>query len=141
MNDKIELNAEVLIDIPFHDVDLMKVVWHGHYAKYMEVARGALLDKIDYNYPQMEDSGYVWPVIDMRVRYAHPLRFMQKVKVTATLLEWENRLKIAYLFEDSESGQRLTKASTVQVAVNMKDNEMLYTSPNILFEKLGLLNE
>jgi len=141
MNDKVELNAEVFIDIPFHDVDLMRVAWHGHYAKYMEIARGALLDKIDYNYPQMEESGYGWPVIDMRVRYAHPLRFMQKVKVTATLVEWENRLKISYLFEDSETGKRLTKAYTVQVAVDMKNHEMLYVSPNILFRKLGLLDE
>ncbi len=31
--------AEVTFDIPFHDVDLMGIVWHGHYAKYLEVAR------------------------------------------------------------------------------------------------------
>lgn len=141
MNDKTEFNAEVVIEIPFHDVDVMRVAWHGHYAKYMEIARGVLLDKIDYNYPQMDESGYMWPVIDMRIRYAHPLRFMQKIKVKATLVEWENRLKIAYLFEDSESGQRLTKAYTVQVAVDMKDNEMLYASPSILFQKLGLQGE
>jgi acyl-CoA thioester hydrolase len=48
-------------EIPFHDVDMM--VWHGHYAKYFEIAR-RLLEQIDYNYPQTRDSGYAWPVID-----------------------------------------------------------------------------
>jgi len=130
--------AEAIIEVPFHDVDMMGVAWHGHYAKYMEVARCALLDKIDYNYLQMEDSGYAWPVIDMRIRYAHPLRFQQKVRVKATVVEWENRLKINYQVEDVESGKRLTKAYTVQVAVAMPSGEMQYESPAILLQKLGV---
>ena len=132
------IEAEVVIEIPFHDVDVMRVAWHGHYAKYMEIARCELLEKIDYNCPQMEDSGYAWPVIDMRVRYAQPLRFQQKVRVTASLVEWENRLKVNYLIADAESGQRLTKAYTVQGAVDVASGEMLYASPEILFRKLGI---
>ena len=130
--------AEVVIEIPFHDVDIVGVVWHGHYLKYLEIARCALLEKIDYNYPQMEASGYAWPVIDVRIRYPHPLYFQQKVLVKARLEEWENRLKIKYLIEDLETGQRLTKASTVQVAIDIETREMLYVSPVILFQKLGI---
>ncbi len=51
------IKAEVVIEIPFHDVDVMSVAWHGHYVKYLEIARCMLLDKIDYNYPQMRESG------------------------------------------------------------------------------------
>ena len=130
--------AEIIIEIPFHDVDVMRVAWHGHYVKYMEIARCALLDKIDYNYPQMEASGYAWPIIDVRIRYAHPLRFQQKVRVKAQLEEWENRLKIKYQIEDVASGKRLTKGYTVQVAVEMSSGEMQFASPKILFQKLGL---
>lgn len=130
--------TEVIIEIPFHDVDVMKVAWHGHYVKYFEIARCALLDVIDYNYPQMEASGYGWPVIDLRVRYAQPLRFQQKIRVIATLAEWENRLKVDYLIEDAQTGQRLTKGYTVQVAVDMQNGEMQFVSPEILFDKLGL---
>ncbi len=127
-----------IIEVPFHDVDVMRVAWHGHYVKYLEIARCALLDKIDYNYPQMEESGFAWPVIDLRIRYAHPLRFQQKVVVNANVVEWENRLKINYIISDLETGQRLTKGYTVQVAVDMKGGEMLFESPEILYRKLGL---
>ncbi len=132
------IEAQVVIKVPFHDVDVMHVVWHGHYIKYLEISRCALLDKIDYNYPQMKKSGYAWPVIDVRVRYAQPLRFQQKVRVTAKVVEWENRLKIEYLIEDIESGQRLTKAYTVQVAVDMNNEEMMFVSPDVLLQKLGI---
>jgi acyl-CoA thioester hydrolase len=130
--------AEVEIEIPFHDVDVMRVAWHGHYAKYLEIARCALLETFDYNCPQMEESGYAWPIIDMRIRYAYPLRFQQRVKVKAVLTEWEDRLKINYLISDAETGKRLTRAYTVQVAVDASSQEMLYTSPDILLQKLGV---
>lgn len=63
------LHCDTEILVPFFDVDTMHVVWHGHYVKYLEVARCALLDKIGHNYTHMLDSGYAWPVIDMQLRY------------------------------------------------------------------------
>ncbi len=131
-------SAHIVTEIPFHDVDPARVAWHGHYAKYFELARCALLDKIDYNYPQMCESGYFWPVIDLHIRYANAARFQQKIRVTASLREWEHRLKIDYRVQDEETGQRLTKGHTIQVAVNMADNEMQLASPPVLARKLGL---
>jgi len=131
-------SVEVAIDIPFHDVDSANVAWHGHYAKYLEVARCALLDKIGYNYVQMSESGYFWPVIDMRLRYIGPAVFQQKIRVTATLVEWENRLRIDYLISDVETGKRLTKGVTIQVAVKRDSGEMQLASPPVLLEKLGI---
>jgi acyl-CoA thioester hydrolase len=130
--------TEVEIEVPFHDIDVMGVVWHGHYVKYLEIARCALLDEIDYNYPQMKASGFAWPVIEVRIRYPQPLYFQQKVRVKARIDEWENRLKISYLIEDMNTGQRLTKAYTVQVALDLESGEMLFASPDILLHKLGI---
>lgn len=132
------IKASVEIEVPFHDVDIMGVAWHGHYIKYMEIARCALLETVDYNYPEMEESGYIWPVIDVRIRYAQPLRFKQVVCIKAELVEWEHRLKVNYVITDKISGQRLTKAYTVQVAVDRKSGEMLYASPSIFLRKLGI---
>jgi acyl-CoA thioester hydrolase len=129
---------EVPLTIPFHDVDMIGVVWHGHYAKYFEIARCALLERLGYGYDAMRASGYMWPVIDMRVRYIRPMRFGQRILVKATLREWENRLLIDYLVTDAETGQRLTKGSTTQVAVDIASGEMCYVSPPVVFERLGV---
>ena len=130
--------AEVVIEIPFHDVDLLEVAWHGHYAKYFEIARGALLDRIDYNYPQMRDSGYAWPVIDYQVRFIRAARFKQRVKVRAQLVEYEIRMKINYLITDAKTSERMTKAHTVQAALDMRTNELQLASPPVLLQKLGI---
>jgi acyl-CoA thioester hydrolase len=129
---------EVPITIPFHDIDMLGIAWHGHYAKYFEVARCALLEQLGYGYDAMRESGFMWPVIDMRLRYIKPLRFGQRILVKATLREWENRMLIDYLLTDAESGQRLTKGSTSQVAVDVTNGEMQFVSPPVLFERLGV---
>ncbi|PTT48804.1 4-hydroxybenzoyl-CoA thioesterase [Aeromonas sp. HMWF016] len=138
MSEPWQLSAEVDVTVPFHDVDMMAVAWHGHYLRYIELARCALLDRIDYNYPQMEASGYLWPVIDVRMKYIAPLRFGQTVRVRATLVEYQHRLKIDYLLYDPQSGKRTSKGYTVQVAVSKQSGEMCFASPQVLLDKLGV---
>ena len=128
--------AESETQVQFFDLDPMEVVWHGHYVKYLEVARGALLDRIDYNYPKMRASGYLWPIIDLQLRYVASARFGAWLKLRAEIVEWENRLKIDYLIHDARTGKRLTRASTTQVAVEIATGEMCFASPPVLFEKL-----
>jgi acyl-CoA thioester hydrolase len=130
--------AETELQVQFFDLDPMQIVWHGNYVKYLEIVRCALLDKIDYNYEQMKASGYAWPVVDMRLRYVASASFGQKLTLRAEIVEWENRLVINYLISDASSGQRLTRASTTQVAVDIHKGEMCFASPPILFEKLGV---
>jgi len=130
--------AETEVSVQFSDLDPMEIVWHGHYVKYLEIVRGVLLDTIDYNYPQMKASGYLWPVIDVHIRYAHSATLGQRLKLRAEIVEWENRLKISYLITDAVTGDRLTRASTTQVAVEISSQEMCFVSPPVLFEKLGL---
>ena len=130
--------AEVELQVQFFDLDPMQIVWHGNYVKYLEVARCALLDKIGYNYEQMKESGYMWPIIEMNLRYAGPASFGQRLLLRAEIVEWENRLRIDYLVSDAASGKRLNRATTTQVAVDLNNGEMCFVSPPILFQKLGV---
>jgi acyl-CoA thioester hydrolase len=130
--------AEVEMQVQFFDLDPMEIVWHGNYVKYLEVARCALLDKIDYNYAQMKASGYMWPIIEMNLRYPGSATFGQRLLLRAEIVEWENRLRIDYLISDMASGRRLNRASTTQVAVDIHSGEMCFVSPPILFQKLGV---
>ena len=50
MKTKALLSATTELEVQFFDVDSMRVVWHGNYVKYLEVARCELLKLFDYNY-------------------------------------------------------------------------------------------
>lgn len=128
--------AEVELTVPFHDVDMMGVVWHGNYFRYFEIAREALLNQFDYGYRQMKASGYVWPVVDTRVKYRDVLTFEQRFRVRAKLEEYENRLRISYQIFDAVSGKHTTTGYTVQVAVEERSREMCFVSPAVLLERM-----
>ncbi len=133
-----DLGIEIELAPAFHDLDPMNIVWHGHYVKYIELARCALLRKFDYDYPEMLASGYVWPIVDMRLKYVRPAAYAQRLRVRAEIVEWENRLRMDYEIRDAANGERLTKAHTIQVAVDATTREMQFLCPPVLWQRLGL---
>jgi acyl-CoA thioester hydrolase len=94
------------------------------------------LESFHYGYQAMAESGYAWPVVDMRIKYIKSIRFGQKIRVRCSLQEWEYRLKLDYLITDIETDARLTKGYTVQVALDMKTELMCFESPPILSQLL-----
>lgn len=130
------LSAHALVDVPFQDCDPMQVVWHGNYARYLEEGRRALLRQIDYDYLQMQESGFVWPIVDMRLKYVDSAVFSQVIRIDAYLKEYESRLKIDYVISDADSGKVLTKAYTIQVAIDLASKEMQFATPSVFRERL-----
>ena len=121
----------------FYDLDPMNIVWHGNYPKYLELGRVAVMKKIGYNYEEMIESGYAWPFIEMRMRYARPMKLDHPVKITAGIVEWENALRITYSIVEIATGERVMRASSSQVAVTIGTTDMLWVAPPILREKLA----
>lgn len=130
------IEETVEIDVAFYDVDSCDVVWHGHYVKYLEIARCKLLDRIGYNYRDMRESGYFFPIVELHIKYVKPLLFQQKISVTASLKEWEYRLRINYLIKDALTQVKLTKATTIQAAVDMSSRELMLECPAVLVQKV-----
>ncbi len=128
---------ETLLTVPFHDADMMGVTWHGHYIRYMEIARCELLERIGYTYLDMYDSGYAWPVVDLKIRYSKGCTFGDRLRILITVDEVEFRFKLSYRIENADTGELLTKASTTQVAVDTKTGEMSYPSPKILADRIA----
>jgi acyl-CoA thioester hydrolase len=133
-----DLSHEIELSPAFHDLDPMDIVWHGNYVKYLEIARCALLQRFGYDVPQMRESGYAWPIVDMRLKYVRSIEYGQRVKVRAQIVEWENRLRIEYLISDALTGRKINTAWTIQVAVDMRTREMCFVCPPVLWAKLGV---
>jgi acyl-CoA thioester hydrolase len=133
------ISAEITVTAQFGDLDPMQVVWHGTYVRYLEQARSALMDRIGYNYLEMNASGYVWPIIDLRLRYIRPIRLLQQVAVSATVAEYESRLRIDYRCRDAVSREVLTKATSVQVALAAGTHELCLECPPALVDRIKAL--
>ncbi len=123
------LKIETSFLVGFNDCDPMKVVWHVNYGNYFERARTVLLDTINYNYTRMEDEGYLFPVVDMKIRYLRSLRYHDTARCVAYLTEYENCLQVFYEIYNGETGELCTKGETTQMCVKMDTMESQMVCP------------
>lgn len=133
------ISHETKIRVEFYDVDSMNVVYHGNYIKFLEVARCNLLDKIGYGYNDMVATNFMFPVATLNVKYVRSLTFAEEAIVKATLVEWENRIRIKYEIRSCKTGQVVTKAETTQMAVKMPEGETLFVCPKVFTDKVEAL--
>jgi acyl-CoA thioester hydrolase len=131
--------AEAETTIHFHYCDPMRVVWHGNYINFFEIGRRALLEKIGYDYDEMEESGYAFPVVEIHAKYPGSLKFKDKAIIKAILIEYENCLKIQYEIRNAKTGAVTTKGMSTQMAFDIKANDSCFACPQILIDKVEAL--
>jgi len=130
------ISASIDVTVAFHDIDVVGVMWHGHYLKYLESARWALMDRLDFGFDTMVASGYAWPIVEMHVKYLQPARLGDRLSVRASLVEWQSRFTVNYLIARADNHERLARAKSVQVAVDAKTNALQFVTPQPLLERV-----
>ena len=128
------VDAETTIE--FFDLDPMRVVWHGNYLNYFEIGRRLLLEKIGYNYNDMEKSGFTFPVVEITAKYLSPLRFMDRARIRAILIEYENCLRIKYEIRNIDTGVLVTRGLSTQMAYDIKAGESCFVCPEAFVKKV-----
>ena len=124
------VSIDIKLKVPFHDIDLMQVVWHGNYLKYFEAARVELFRKYGVDLVRwMEDEKIVFPVIRSTIKHIRPLRLHDEFICTAILRE--ARVKIVMDFEIKliSDDKLCAKGWSEQVALRIPEMEMSFTIP------------
>lgn len=108
----------------------MNIVWHGNYVKYMEEVRCDFFDKLNYNYTDMYNDGVMYPIAKMEMKFIKSANFGEELIVKCFLKEIEPAIVIKY--EIYSGSEKIFKASTMQIGVNVKTGETLYEAPEKL---------
>ncbi|AII15488.1 acyl-CoA thioesterase [Campylobacter iguaniorum] len=119
--------------VEFYDVDSMNVVWHGNYVKFIEQARCAFLSELGYDYEDMKNDGYAYPVAKMDFKFIAPLFFKDEIEIKVKLIEVESFLKFKYEIYN-QNGQKVCVATTSQACVKMSNLQTQFSAPNKLKE-------
>ncbi len=126
---------EVELEVPFHDVDMLRLVWHGHYYKYFEIGRTHLLRKKGLSADQIVQTGFMFVVIETKCRYPAPLRFGDRFVVGAKIADVDYRVKIDYEIWNASENKRSAYGHTVLATIN-QSGELLLRTPDVLLERL-----
>jgi acyl-CoA thioester hydrolase len=132
------VSTSVTLKVPYYDVDLMQIVWHGNYLKYFEVARQALFKKYGVDMRcYTEDTRYVFPVVRSMIKHIWPLRFDDEFICTAVLKEARVKIVLDFEIKLISNGKVCAKGWTEQVAVLLPEMEMVFQIPEEIQKALS----
>ncbi len=128
--------VSVELEVPFHDVDAMRIVWHGHYLKYLEVARTHLMRSRDLDVSEIMNLGYRMVVIESRVRHTFPLHYGDRFRASAWIADCDNRIRVQYVLWNLTHDRRAARGHT-DLATTRQDGSLLLETPEAIRARLG----
>jgi len=122
------------IRVRYSETDQMGFVYYGHYFTYYEVARVESLRALGYSYRQLEEAGYLLPVLENHIQYVQPAKYDELLTVKVIIPKPPSvRLFFDYEIFNS-NGELINKAETVLVFLNKESNKP--TRPPLFFQEL-----
>lgn len=116
----------IVIPVRFAECDPYAVVWHGHYALYLEQVRESLTARFGFTAAKALTMGYRVPITRMEIRYRLPARPDTTIRATARLRPPEvARFVLDYEIRSEPEGELLASAETEQVVLNSRGELML----------------
>ncbi len=117
--------------VRFEECDPLGMMWHGRYVSYLEDARRAFGDKYGLGYHAFYANRVAAPIVRLHIDYHSPLRFDDKVEVSA-ILHWSAALRLNFEYEiRRDSGTLAASGYSVQLFTDMKGN-LLFIPPNFI---------
>ncbi len=74
-----------LVRVRYAEADQMKYAHHSNYIIWFELARIELMRSVGISYADLEQKGYLLPVLEVHVTYLRPARFDDRLKILARL--------------------------------------------------------
>jgi acyl-CoA thioester hydrolase len=133
-----DMNYEVKLRVPFHDLDPLQIVWHGNYLKYFDVARFGLFNQAGIDlYQYFLKRQIIFPVTRSAVKHIIPLRFDDEFICRATVIEAVYKIVISFEIRLSEDGRICTRGKSEQLCVTWPGLEMQFEIPSDVTRALG----
>lgn len=120
--------SKTQIRIHYGLTDQMGVVYHGHYAQFYEIGRTEALRSLGFTYKEIEATGIIMVVTEIRSRFLRPALYDDLITVVTTIKEMPVHHKIIFHCEIFNEKEKLLNVGEVTLycldAKTMKRCEM-----------------
>lgn len=116
------ITAETKIRVRYAETDKMGYVYYGNYAAFYEVGRTELMRKWGFSYKDMEEKGFIMPVLEMKCRYIKPAFYDDVLRVKTYINELpESRITFYYEIYNDATDILLNKGETTLVFLSAEN--------------------
>jgi acyl-CoA thioester hydrolase len=130
------------INVRFHEVDSLRIVWHGHYLKYFEDGREAFGRKYGIGYMDVFNVGLMTPLVKISCEYKRPVKYEDSVMLETRFIN-TGAAKVIFEFSlyNEDTKEIYAIGESTQIFLNEK-GELMLTPPEFFMDwkkKWGLL--
>lgn len=127
------LSQTAEIKVRFNEVDSLRIVWHGHYVKYLEEAREVFGKTYSIGYLDVEKAGFATPIVKVDIDYKRQLRYGDTAIVEATYVDSEAaKLIFDYRIRRKSNNEIIATARTIQVFLFLDTRELSLNQPEFM---------
>jgi acyl-CoA thioester hydrolase len=108
---------EMTIEVQIFDTDCYGVMWHGSYAKWLEMGRVKLCQQLGISMDP-PGKGFVFPVVEQRLKYRGKAAFGDILCFTTTVQQNGYQLRFDQTVTLAESQKPIVQAETSVVVVD-----------------------
>lgn len=109
------------IEVRYQETDQMGVVYHANYLVWFEIGRTKFIEKLGFQYAEMEEYGVVSPVIDVKISFKKPIRYGNRA-IVETWLENYDGLRTVYSYHIKNTNQEVAVSGTTEHVIVKKDS-------------------
>ena len=105
--------------VQYYETDMMGLVHHSNYIRWMEEARVDFLDQLGFPYAEMEKRGVLSPVKSLACDYLKPCAFGDEAEIIVTPAAFNGVvLTIHYDMRNKRTGEQVCSARSEHVFLN-----------------------
>ncbi|MBW1898388.1 MAG: acyl-CoA thioesterase [Deltaproteobacteria bacterium] len=103
----------------YADTDRSQIVYHANYLRYFELGRASLMRDTAYPYKEVEENGFIYPIIEIGIQYYTPLYYDDPMIIYTRPSDLERvKLKFDYTITHGETGEIVCIGFTRHCAIN-----------------------
>ncbi len=120
----------------YYETDKMGRVYHSNFVMWMEEARTEFLRSKGISYKELEDTGIIMPVTEIKVKYFYPVEYDEEVIIDITV-EKLTKVKVEFIYEFYDKNRVKKFGEALSINVFSDSNGKLMRIKNELYNKMG----
>ncbi len=107
--------------INYYETDRMGVVHHSNYIRFLEEARGQMMNECNMPYVDYEARGIMIPVLGVNIDFKHHVTFNDTIVINSFIKDFNGvRLTMGYTTTDKSTGKVVFTGETKHCFTNLQ---------------------
>jgi len=97
---------EYIHQAQYYETDQMGIIHHSNYIRWMEEARIAYMDQMEFPYKTVEEAGIMSPVLGVQCDYKSMTHFGDRICIEVKLVSFGGlKYELSYEMRDEKTGE------------------------------------